>query len=188
MTTSLGYTSGDLEGLPDVDGVRYEIIDGELYVSKQPHWGHQYASDELLVALRVWNRRTNLGVAISAPGLIFSPDNDVAPDVIWISRARRAGALDEAGHLRIAPELVIEVLSPGSSNERRDRELKLKLYSRQGVQEYWIVNWLARSVDVFRREGKALILVTTLSSEDVLMSPLLPGFACPVASLWEPSD
>ena len=82
------------------------------------------------------------------------------------------------------PELVIEVLSPGGTNERRDREAKLKLYSRRGVLEYWIVDWRTRQVEVYRREDLALHLVATLHSTDMLTAPLLPGFSCEVATLF----
>jgi len=76
----------------------------------------------------------------------FAEDEDVIPDLVWISRERKALAMDEQGHFQAAPELVVEVLSPGPANERCDRELKLKLYSRQGVLEYWIVAWRLRMV------------------------------------------
>lgn len=184
MTTSLRYTSTDLEGLPDIDGTRYELIDGDLYVSKQPSWHHQFAVDEILFALKSWGRETRDGVPISAPGVIFADDDDVAPDLIWIRADRFADAFDDAGHLRVAPDLVVEVLSPGAVNERRDRELKRKLYSRQGVREYWIVDWRAKQVQVFRREREALNLIATLLDGDALTSPLLEGFSCSVAALW----
>ena len=184
MSSSLRYTSADLEGLPDIDGVRYEIIDGELHVSKQPTFEHQYASDEVQTALRVWCRQSGAGVAISAPGLVFAGDEDVAPDVVWISHERLAHGIDESRHLRVAPELVVEVLSPGARNEARDRELKLKLYSRQGVHEYWIVDCRGRTVQVYRREQAALELVATLDGADELTSPLLPGFRCSLRTLW----
>ena len=186
MTSSIRFTSSDLEGLPDIDGTRYEIIDGDLHVSKQPQWHHQFACTAALSALHIWSQQTGAGVANMAPGLIFAADDDVAPDVVWMSWERRAVLLDEGGHLRGAPELVIEVLSPGSATEKRDRELKLKLYSRQGVHEYWIIDWRLRLVQVYRREQAILTLVTTLESDDSLSSPLLPGFACSVSSLWEP--
>lgn len=111
----------------------------------------------------------------------------MVPDLVWISRARFANIWDEGGHMRAAPDLAVEVLSPGSENERRDRNLKLKLYSTQGVKEYWIVDWRLQSVQVYRREQAALQLATTLDGEDVLTSPLLPGFSCPLSGLWEPS-
>jgi Uma2 family endonuclease len=82
---------------------------------------------------------------------------------------------------------VVEVLSPGRERERRDRVLKLELYTRHGVPEYWIVDWRRQTVEVYRREQAALQLVATLGNEDALTSPLLPGFIYPVASLWPPA-
>src|SRR5207249_2084016 len=140
---SLRWTSQDLELLPD-DNKRYEIVDGELYVSRQPHWHHQFVGNQVWELLQNWSRQTKAGMANSAPGVIFDPEDDVAPDVVWISRERMATALQPDGKLHSAPELVVEVLSPGLTNERRDREAKLKLYSQRGVLEYWIVNWPER--------------------------------------------
>src|SRR3954464_15235673 len=125
MTTLPRWTSADLEVLPD-DGKRYEIIDGELYVSKQPHWHHQQVCFRLAAALDTWSQQTGAGEANAAPGVIFAEDDDVAPDVIWVSRQRVATALASDGKLHTAPELMVEVLSPGLANERRDREAKLK--------------------------------------------------------------
>jgi len=179
MTTSLRWTSADLEVMPD-DGKRREIIDGELYVSRQPNWFHQVVCVNGCNLLQLWSNETGLGQATIAPGLIFADDDDVAPDVVWISNPRFAKGLDAAGHLRVPPELVVEVLAPGAGNERRDREAKLKLYSRRGVDEYWIVDWQTRSVSVFRRAGEPLQHAITLAGNDVLTTPLLPGFAASV--------
>ena len=187
MSIGRRFTSADLEQLPDIEGTRYEIIDGELHVSKQPHWAHQYACNQAAYALEQWNGRTEAGIVLSAPGLVFADDDDVAPDVVWISRERLAAALDDAGHLGAAPELVVEVLSPGVANERRDREAKLALYSRQGVEEYWIVDWRNRSVQVYRREDGGLHPIVSLGGGDALTSSLLPGFSCPIARLWAPA-
>lgn len=184
MATSLRWTSADLESLPD-DGKRYEIIDGELYVSKQPHFYHQETCSAILTALRGWNKRTGLGNANLAPGLIFADDDDVVPDVTWASKERLAIALGPDGKLHAAPELVVEVLSPGSKNQHRDREAKLKLYSRRGVSEYWIVDWQSRLIQLFRRQDARLELAATLYETDVLTSPLLPGFSCPIAEIFE---
>jgi Uma2 family endonuclease len=79
----------------------------------------------------------------------------------------------------------VEVLSPGSANERRDRGVKLKLSSRRGVSEYWIVDWQQRKVEVYRRQQMALQLLATLYAIDTLTSPVLPGFACPVVTLFD---
>src|SRR3712207_5956267 len=141
MSTARRFTSADLPDLPPrQDDTRYEVIDGELHVSTQPSWGHQFTGGLIFRALQDWSDATGAGFANVAPGVIFAPDDDVAPDVVWISRVRLAQQLDEAGHVRAAPELVVEVLSPGAVNERRDREAKLRLYARQGVDEYWIVD------------------------------------------------
>lgn len=186
MTAGLRITSADLATLPDIPGVRYEIIDGELYVSRQPQAGHQFVCGEIFVPLHAWSRETGAGTPYFTPGVVFADDDDVIPDLVWISRDREAGAVDEKGHFRLAPELVVEVLSPGRANEVRDREVKLGLYSRRGVSEYWLVDWQAHTVDVFRRMGDALHHVATLAGDDALTSPLLPGFRCPLASLWQP--
>ena len=183
MSTSHRYTSADLAAMPSAEGVRYEIVDGELHVSTMPHWRHQYACNQIGQALGYWSRQAG-GLTLQAPGLIFSPDNDVAPDVVWVSRERLLATEDAAGHLRAAPEIVVEVISPGRRNERRDREAKLALYSRQRVQEYWLIDWRRRTVDLYRRSGDSLVQTAVLSAGDTLTSPLLPGFACPVSDLW----
>ncbi len=184
MNSSLRYTSSDLELLPDVEGTRYEIIDGDLYVSKQPHYYHQRACASVAAELVIWSRASGAGETSIAPGLIFAADDDVAPDVVWTSTERLAQIIDASGHFRAAPELVIEVLSFGTRNEQRDRELKLKLYSRQGVREYWILDWQLRQAQIFRRVEAALQLVGTYEGDDLVTSPLLPGFACPVSRFW----
>jgi Uma2 family endonuclease len=134
MATTLRWTSIDLEAMPD-DGKRYEIVDGELLVSKQSHYYHQEVCANVVTALGMWSKVTGLGRTSVAPGLIFADDQDVAPDVVWVSRKNRSLILGADGKLHAAPDLVIEVLSPGSTNERRDREAKLKLYSSRGVLE-----------------------------------------------------
>jgi Uma2 family endonuclease len=185
MATTIRWTSADLEKLPHDETHRYEIIEGELFVSKSPHYYHQKVCSNAVALLNTWSRETGLGEANLAPGVIFSEDNDVIPDVVWISKARLQTALGAGGHLYQAPELVIEVLSPGSQNTRRDRELKLKLYSRCGVDEYWIMDWPTRRIEVFRRTEAQLQLVGTLDEGDTLTTPLLEGFAAPVASFFE---
>lgn len=180
--TLLRWTSADLAFFPD-DGKRREIIDGELYVSKQPNWYHQVVAGRVNGFLDAWSLASGLGAAAAAPGLIFADDDDVVPDVVWVSSERLAAVLRD-GKLRAAPELVVEVLSPGKKNIVRDREFKLKLYSRRGVDEYWIVDWPQHTLDVYRRDDAALQLVATLHPGDTLSSPLLPGFALPLERLF----
>jgi Uma2 family endonuclease len=176
-------TSADLELLPE-DGKLYELIEGELYVSRQPSWDHQYICLRLGRFLDQWSEGTGLGVVNTAPGLIFAEDDDVAPDLVWISQTKLAAALGEDRKLHSAPELVVEVLSPGLSDQQRDRQAKLKLYSRRGVQEYWIVNGQEQELEVYRHDGTSLLLWATLGRDDLLESPLLPGFSCRVSKLF----
>lgn len=188
MASTPRFTIDDLETLPDtLDDTRYELIDGELHIAHQPHWAHQFAGAMLGMELQAWSRRTGRGSANIAPGVIFSQDDAVAPDVLWISRERRTQGLRPDGKLYIAPEIAIEILSPGGTNECRDRDLKRKLYAREGVEEYWIVDWRAWQITVYRRAGDTLEPDLTLTDSDEITSPLLPGFAFPVRDLWEPA-
>lgn len=181
--TAIRLNVNDLEALPEGDGNRYELIDGELYVTRQPRWSHQVACMRISAALDAWSRQSGRGFVSPAPGVILTDEDAVAPDVVWLS-SERASALDpDSGKLTAAPDLAVEVLSPGMPNEKRDRTLKLDLYSRHGVKEYWIVDWRNRSIQVYRRANAALSLTETLYEDDQLTSPLLPGFSARVADL-----
>ena len=183
MVTAQRWRSQDLEALPD-DNNRYEIIAGELYVSKQPRVEHQYTCQQIGAALHDWSVLHAIGRAVPASGVIFAEDDDVAPDVVWVSTDRLKAILGEDGHLHGAPELVVEVLSPGAKNTNRDRRAKLDLYSRRGVDEYWIIDWLQRQVSVYRREGGKLVLLQTVAATESLTTPLLPAFHLPIAGLF----
>ena len=178
------FTTADLELLPD-NGDRYEVIDGELFVTRSPHWNHNKAASRLCNALDSWSLSEGFGEAVNTPGVVFDVENAVEPDAVWIAdKAKLPELLDSAGHLTQAPELVIESLSSGERNERRDREVKLKLYSVRGVREYWIVDWRTAKLEVYRRENSRLVLVETLFSGDLLSSPLLPGFQVAIEILF----
>lgn len=186
VANSLRWTIRDLDAMPDDGGwKRYEIIDGELFVTRAPHIRHQSAAGKLHVRLEIWSEKTGLGSAFQALGVTFTPNDAVIPDVVWISQVRLANGIDEAGHLTVAPELIAEILSPGKLNEQRDKEVKLKLYSLHGVQEYWIVNWQLKTMEIYRRTNTQLQLFGTLLMDDTLTSPLLPGFSTPIAQIFQ---
>lgn len=178
------WTIADLEGFPD-NGNRYEIIDGELFATRAVHLEHQDVVGTIYAELRAWSKRSGLGKAALTPGIIFSESDAVIPDVIWISHERRSQLIDRSGHLTGAPELVVEVLSNTEKDKKRDRETKLKLYSVQGVIEYWIVDREQHLIEVYRRENGVLKKAMTLFCADQLTSPLLLGFSCTVALLFE---
>jgi len=185
MVTARTWTVEDLETLPDDDGNRYEIIDGELHVSTAPGIEHQLVYGNLYGHLWTWVEQTGIGVVAITPGVIFTHDTAVIPDLVWLSHERYAAALGDDHHLHRAPELVVEALSPGAANSRRDREAKLRLYIQQGVEEYWIVDWTTRTMEVYRPSDDALALATTLSEHDLLETPLLPGFSLPVHVIFK---
>jgi Uma2 family endonuclease len=185
ISTSRRWTTADLEALEYDEWNRYEIIDGELFVTRSPHVGHQRTILNISSLLLNWSRISKLGEPIINPGVIFSDADNVIPDVVWVSKEKLTKIIDEKGHFTAAPELVIEVLSAGSGNERRDQEAKLKLYAAQGVQEYWIVKWRSPQVEIYRQENLQLNLVVTLFPVDTINSPLLPGFECQVADFFQ---
>ncbi|MEM7133306.1 MAG: Uma2 family endonuclease [Chloroflexota bacterium] len=178
------WRSSDLELLPE-NGSRYEIIDGELLMSKSPHWHHQAACGNVYMALKLWSRQQGKGAVAVTPGVIFADADDVIPDVVWISDERLVALMDDAGHLTGAPELAVEVLSFGARNEERDRTAKRKLYETQGVQEYWILDWRIKQVEIYHRENGELRRTATLLKDDTLTSPLLPEFSCLVSELFD---
>lgn len=183
-TNLVRWTTADLGIFEGDRANRYEIIDGELFVTRAPNWKHQAVCINIGTVLKLWSDRSGLGQAAVNPGIVFSESDNVIPDVVWASNERLERLLDEAGHLTAAPELVVEVLSPGKTNERRDREAKLKLYSVQGVHEYWIVNLKGQTVEVYRRENALLKLAVTLYQQDELTSLTLPGFSCIISKFF----
>ncbi|NEP00501.1 MAG: Uma2 family endonuclease [Symploca sp. SIO2E9] len=178
------WTVADLELFPE-DGKRYEIIDGKLIVTRAPHWKHQEVTGNVYGKLQAWSLQTGKGRAAIAPGIIFSETDSVIPDVVWASNQRLEESLDESGHLTNAPELTIEVLSKSNKDRQRDFELKLKLYSIQGVQEYWILDYQKQEIKVYRRQQAVLKLAMTLFVQDILTTLLLPGFSCVVEDLFK---
>ena len=140
--------------------------------------------------LSEWAGASDDGVALTGVGVIFSRHDGVIPDIAWFSGERLPAAIlspiteERGGKFHLAPDLAVEVLSPGKENEERDRETKLTLYSRRGVREYWIVDRFTRTVAIYRRVAAELVLVATLTDADALTSPLLPGFSLAVGRIF----
>ena len=181
--THLRLTNADVETMPD-DGNRYELIDGELYVSSAPTVIHQRILTKLVLAIGNYLSEHPIGEILPGVGVVFDEYNGVIPDLVFATheRMRKATA---AGRFRAAPEIVIEILSPGASNERRDRNVKLALYAARGVDEYWIVDPENRSVEVHRRDlGGILVFSENIQQDGELTSGLLPGFGFRVDSLF----
>lgn len=174
----------DLELLPQCKGTTDEVIDADLRITPSPHHKHQQIIGRILGELDGWSEQTGLGETILMPGVIFSEENAVIPALVWITKARLAAVEDAAGQLTAAPELIVEVLSPGEDTIRRDRQVKLKLYSVRGVQEYWSVDRFSQQVEIYRRQAAQRALATTLKAGDLLLFPLLPALSCGLDRLF----
>jgi len=175
------FTYEDYLELPD-DGKRYEIIDGELYMSNTPTTKHQLISGKFFGLLFIYLQSHPIGILMSAPlEVFFSKTNLAQPDVVFISNERQN--LVKPEHVKGAPDLVIEVLSP--STEKRDRTVKLKMYAKFGVQEYWMAKEKTATVEIFRLQDGKLVLITRLEKSDVLTSPLFPGLEIPLAEIFD---
>lgn len=175
-------TIDDLDSLPD-DGNRYEIIEGELFVSRAPNLKHQRIFGNLFLNLNNYLSLNRIGEVLATPGLILSEYDGVIPDVVFISYERR-DEIASGDRITGAPDLVIEIISPGAENERRDRIAKRQLYGKYGVKEYWVVDPYQRTIEVYLLEGQRLKLEETYSEKDELVSTVLPGFSCKVESIF----
>ena len=137
------WTVAERDELPD-DGNRYEVIDGELFVTPAPAWRHQEASLYLYRLLADYLGLERIGHAFAAPAdVVFSPRRGVQPDVFVVPLVggRRPEHFDEVKRLVLA----VEVLSP--STARADRVAKRAMFRDEGVPEYWIVDLDARTFE-----------------------------------------
>ena len=145
------WTRDEVLALPD-DGLRHELVDGELLVSPAPQLPHQIVVMRLTALLGPYVAAHHLGMLFTVPadldlqsGQVVQPDlfvasvDPIAPPATW----------EEVG----VPTLVVEVLSP--STARHDRITKRRRYQRSGVPVYWIVDLEARLVEVWTPEAES---------------------------------
>ncbi|MFL6276193.1 MAG: Uma2 family endonuclease, partial [Blastocatellia bacterium] len=137
-------TIDDLLLMPD-DGNRYEVIEGELFVTRAPNYDHQAVITRLAILIGKYLEQNPIGSVVAGPGVIFSKFSGVIPDLLFLTHKTRKKILS-AGKLKGAPELAIEIVSPGAASHRRDRVAKRQLFAKYGVQEYWIVDYKIRTV------------------------------------------
>jgi len=179
------WTYSDLVALPE-DQLRHELIDGEHIVSPSPNTGHQTISLNLVRLLLPYLDQHRPGELLYAPfDVKLSLFTVLVPDLVYFTTERFARVVNEK-HATAAPDLVVEILSPGT--RRRDKGRKRAVYDREGVREYWIVDPEARSITVLRRPGADAALtdvtVLTLAENDILASPLLPGLQIPLRDVF----
>ncbi|MBA3713035.1 MAG: Uma2 family endonuclease [Pyrinomonadaceae bacterium] len=169
-------TVSDLDLTPD-DGNRYELFEGELFVSCAPGLSHQRVLTNFIMVIGAYLDKNPIGEILLTPGVDFDEYNGVIPDAVFISN-QQISNVGTGERINEAPEIVIEIVSPGKENAQRDRVMKRQVYGRHGVKEYWIVDPETQSLEIYRFEKRTLKLAATLKDEDEVISPALPGFSC----------
>jgi Uma2 family endonuclease len=180
LPSDLGpYRSGDYDRLTDEP--RCELILGRFYVSPSPSALHQVVAfllGRLLDATAV----SSGGLTLLAPiDVVLADHSVVQPDIVYLSAERRRLARER---VEGAPDLLVEVLSPGTA--RRDRGEKLSLYARAGVREYWIVDPQERQIEILANEGGRFVVVLPEGGE--YSSSALPEVRLELTAFWGEVD
>ncbi len=173
----LKMTADQYLQLPD-DGQRYELIEGVLYMVPSPLLVHQKVSLRLTLLLDDFVEEHQLGEVYNAPlDVHLSPENIYQPDIIFVSEANAAILQD---WIRGAPDLVVEILSPGTA--QRDLGPKKKNYARYGVKEYWIVDPAEQRFEFYVLEKGDF--ATIKPEGNVYQSSVVEGFELDIEHFW----
>ena len=168
----LKFSVADYMSTPE--GSRYQLLDGEMVLAAAPSTKHQDIVGFLYATILHFLTGRSIGRVFISPTDVVLSDHDVAqPDILFVSN-ERANIITPA-NIQGAPDLVVEVLSP--STEEYDRGYKLALYARHGVQEYWLVDPDAETVEVLALTDEGFAHAATYRRDETLTSSLLPGLA-----------
>ena len=176
-------TVADLDACPE-DNNHYELIGGELFVSRAPGIPHQRVLLNLEIVLSNYLREHPIGILVPGAGAIFSDYDAVIPDLAFV-RNERWDQVVTGEKFTGALDLVVEVTSPGAENRRRDLLVKRQLYGKSGVTEYWVVDSDNRQIEVYRLQGESLENAGTFRNDDVLDTSLLPDFELTADAIFE---
>lgn len=179
MTAKAALTYADYAALDD--GKRYELLDGELYVTPSPSGQHQLIVANLVSVLDGYVRSRRAGILLFAPLDVIVADTTVAqPDIVYLDDSRRS--LVSRRGIEGPPMLAVEVLSPSTTS--RDRRTKVALYARFAVPFYWIVDPAARVLEGYALEGSSYVQ-TLRASGPTPCGPLpFEDLALVVDDLW----
>jgi Uma2 family endonuclease len=173
------YTAEDLLRLPDT-GKRYELVRGELLEMAPTSFGHGRVTGHAFFRLFTFVQENDLGEVLTGePGfrLQRNPDTVRAPDIAFVSKDRIPA--DPRGFPDLAPDLVVEVVSPNDT--AAELQVKVGEWLRAGTRMVLVMYPDSRLVAVYR----SLNDVRVLTEDDVLQGePVLPGFSCPVRDLF----
>ncbi len=166
------------------EGWRYELVQGVLIVSPPPLEQERDPNDELGYLLRSYQETHPRGSALDAT----LPEHTVrtaanrrqADRVIWAGLSRRPRRGE-------TPTIVVEFVSAGRRNRERDYHQKRDEYLGVGVREYWIIDRFTATMTVITAAGGGF-KQRVLSRRQTYKTPLLPGFALPLARLFTAAD
>ncbi len=181
MSTTTRVTAEQLLSMPD-DGHRYELVAGELRKMTPASWRHGAVGGNLRSRLGQYVLQRELGqVFLAETGFLIArdPDTVCAPDIAFIRKERLEGDLPEEAFWPGAPDLAVEVVSPGDTTGEVDEKVRSWLDAGAGM--VWVVNPQWRSVTVYRSatDIKTLTEKDELDGEDVV-----PGFRCRVGEIF----
>lgn len=170
---------------PDPDGMRMELVCGRVVLAPPPVFEHGHRSSGIAYFIEDFVRQHELGVVTTGSGFSYTPDrrNVRAPDVAFISHERLAAVtIREEGYTLLAPDLCVEVLSPGNTPRAVDE--KVALYLSSGVRRVWVVEPKPRTVTVHRPGTlpELLRMGDGLTSEHAAFA--VEGFALPLAVVF----
>ena len=172
-------TYDDYAALP-ADGKRYQILDGGLDVTRAPTPRHQDVSFNLGVLLRSHITAHDLGKLYLAPiDVILDRINVVQPDLVFVAKERVAIVSKRA--IEGAPELVVEILSPGTAEV--DRVAKSKIYATHHVMHYWIVDPEACTLEAYELQGD-YVEIYRGGEQDVFAPALFDGLRVPLVEVF----
>ncbi len=182
------YTVDDLEFMPE-DTNRYELIGGKLFVSRAPHLDHQQLITNFFKVFIRYLDKNPVGEIFTTPGVIFSPKDAVITDLVFATYEtikKNVAGEDERfeGKFIAAPELMIEILSYGKQDVKRDRVFKRQLYGDYGVKEYWVVDGLFNTIEVYRLEDDGQQLIKRFEIYETIETPLLPDFSLKLSDIF----
>jgi Uma2 family endonuclease len=175
-------TIADLESMPE-DGNKYELIYGDILVSKAPSIKHQRLLHKLQFHLETLLIEHPIGILIPGAGVIFDNFNGVIPDLIYVSHERFKEIVSGERFID-APELVIEILSPGSENIRRDKNVKRRLYGEKKVKEYWILDPENELVEVYKLQKLNLKLTGKYKGKEKIKSSIFQSITFAVEQIF----
>jgi Uma2 family endonuclease len=161
------------------DGQRWEFLDGEVFVTPAPSPPHQFAVQELWHFLR--GNLASFGddaIAFVSPiDVILNDAEIVQPDAVVARRGQVSGRGIEG-----APPLLVEVLSPARPN--LDREVKARRYAANGVERFWLVDPVARTIECFELVDGRYALRAAASGQERVALAHPPGLSLDLARLW----